>query len=232
MEDFGSADEMVETGRLCWFCGLLREPRLLVRGGCIGNMVYSSPVFASADGELENDRVQMVEDAAYICEPCVEMLSLSFVRIEEDYAKAMEMNLEAVHEEVANFDTGLDSLEERSYAFGCWFAGYPNVGAKDKFYSMPLIALFHRGFRFKAILKFRKRELQAFIKRFTDEYTDYGGQLFDEFTTHVSEVLKIIADDSVDVPLLKDFASIRACIFDISVYYISKKEVPRSWMFG
>lgn len=201
--------------KLCWYCGQWRTTQHVFWGETIGAMVYSSSICVSsryAHGlDLLPNSPEIDLHSTYcglkICDECVYRLARSCGTLPDSYIDEHLERDELKLTEVADFDTGLMTWQERLYPFGCWLRTYPDVNVRQRWESLDLPTLYELGFRLQGKVDFGEPEFQQFVDRFCSEASDASPEFFDHITKHIT----------APSHLLRRLAGLRAVVFDVSI---------------
>jgi hypothetical protein len=214
MNEHGEYTADGPEAKLCWYCGQWRTTHVFW-GETIGGMVYSSSICVSlryANGlDLQPRPPEIDLHTTYgglkICDECVYRLATSCGTLPDSYIEEHRQRYELQLTEVANFDTGLMTLQERIFRFGCWLRTFPDVNVRQRFQSLELAKLYDLGFRLQGKVDFGEPEFQQFVDRFCSEESDASPEFLDHITKHIT----------APSPLLRRLAGLRAVIFDVSI---------------
>ncbi|QDU59519.1 hypothetical protein Pan216_03480 [Planctomycetes bacterium Pan216] len=210
---------------LCWFCGeAASKPYASNAVGCV---VFSCDIFVSHNRDLsreetEGERVHVFNDCARICDRCVKYYHSQCADLDPTYLAHHREHAKRLYGDIANFETGLVSFEERAKdypesEFGCWFHRYPWKGLRRRFRGLPLQHLFERGLRFKGEIVFDEPELSHFLDRFSSDDVPRW-EVTDGFRWHVRRVFGVL-----DPKKQERFAAVRTEIADVTLADITER---------
>lgn len=194
----------------------------LCGGNSLGEMIYSSRIDVSQEiisGSVHNFlpcHLESFQNRLKICQKCMLLMSSQFGTLPITYVEEGKRLLREQWEETINADTGLVEWNERRYPFGCWLSCFPDLGVRQKFYSLTIIDLYERGLRFKGEIWVDVLSARQFTEKF-------GGCMqhshqFHEFVDHVQEAIHV---DDTDFPLR--LSQVRGTVYDISIYLESEE---------
>lgn len=200
---------------LCWFCG--RKSAFTERGLSVGEIAYSSNIHVSSalagdeSAVLQPWHIATLEDGCVMCRECIRNRSRSIGELSTEYVQCHLANEKDQRDEIADTDTHLLSWRDKRYPFGCWLCGFPDIGVRQKFWSLTMGELFLLGFRLHGRISLGAWEAGLLLEKFIQN--DAPAVAPKGFADHVQKMIQ------VECPTFaNEFAKLRAVVFDISVY--------------